>query len=179
MCRNRPARPPAITTPGYGTFETSGGPPPGANHSSYSPAADRRSTRLSHAGTWCRAVINSGLSPRNWVQGNMLSYAESARSPLSEERRQADPPAGLSLFNHTPGTTRENAHAASWQRFRTSPARQLRLRTQRCGALTMCAHSQTPPPPGGGTAAARLGPGETFPSPTPALNRGCAQPPLT
>lgn len=91
-----------IATPRHGTFQKSGGPPPRANPSSHSPAADRRSTRPPHARTWCRAVTNSEISPRDWVHGNTLSYAEFARSPLSEERRQADPPAGLSLFNHHP-----------------------------------------------------------------------------
>jgi hypothetical protein len=45
---HRPARPRPLTTAGPGTSQKSGGPPPRANHSSHSPAADRRSTHPPH-----------------------------------------------------------------------------------------------------------------------------------
>ncbi len=131
---------------------------------------------------WCRAVTNSGVSPRNWGCGNMLSYAEFARSPLSEERRQADPPAGLSLFNHTrraqPGGTQAPALR---QRFRHVAAETAKGSAPNwCGALTMCA-------PGGkrsghvpelGRQRRGLAQGKRS-GPSPAPNRGCAQPPFT
>lgn len=116
--------------------------------------ADR--ARLPRSLPQCRFVTNIVVSRRISVQGNVLSYAEFAPSPCprSEDRPTLQP--ACLLFKQTCGAPpgRTNMLRCG-KRFSTSPARQLRLRTQRVRSLShVCSRlKKTRPHSRGGTAA--------------------------
>lgn len=143
-------------------LQKSGGPPPRANHSSHSPAADRRSTRLPLSSPGA-ALSHTARFPRPAGFMETCSARLSSQDllcPRSEERPTLQP-AFLCLTTHAAHQVERTA-ALPRRAENVTPETAKGSAPNWCGALTMCSPwlKRTRPRPGAETATAGVVHGE-------------------